>query len=60
MKTKVFRDRDNKIMWIKGRTDTSPLTWREMREGADMKSGSIIKDGVRYFAPFTCEIEEIK
>ena len=59
MKRDVIRDSQNKIMWIKGRTDLSPLTWREMREGLDMTSGSIVKDQIRYIPPFTRRTEEI-
>lgn len=57
--TTVARDSENKIMWIKGRTDISPLTYREFNEGRDMTSGSITKDGVKYLPPFTVK-EEIK
>jgi len=56
---KIARDKYEKIMWVKGRTDISPLTYREYREGADMTSGSILKNGIRYFPPFTLQEEEI-
>ena len=58
--TKIARDRENKIMWIKGRTDLSPLTYREWFEGRDMESGSITKDGVTYPAPYTCKEEDLE
>ena len=58
MKRLVARDSENKIMWIKGRTDISPLTYREFNEGRDMQSGSIVKDGIRYIPPFTLNEEE--
>lgn len=53
MKTKVARDSKGQIMWIKGRTDISPLTYREWKEGEDMKSGSITKNGQTFIPPFT-------
>ncbi len=59
MKTKVARDSKNKIMWIKGRTDISPLTYREYMEGADMESGSITKNYIKYIPPFILREEEI-
>lgn len=58
--TTVARDSENKIMWIKGRTDLSPLTYREWREGRDMESGSIKKDGVVYPAPYTSKEEDLE
>ena len=59
MKTKVARDSENKIMWVRGRTDISPLTYREWVEGSDMKSGTIVKDEIRYIPPFILREEEI-
>jgi len=47
-------------MWIKGRTDLSPLTYREWREGMDMiEGGSISKGKHTFYAPFTIREEEI-
>lgn len=70
MKTNVARDSKGKIMWIKGRTDISPLTYREFREGHDMTSGSISIPGsdckvcgkkeTRFIPPFTVKEEEIE
>ena len=60
MITKVARDIDGKIMWVKGRTDISPLTYREFNEGRDMMSGWIRKDGVKYIPPYTVAEEDIK
>ena len=54
----IARDSENKIMWIKGRTDISPLTYREFNEGRDMTSGYIKKDGIRYLPPITCREED--
>jgi hypothetical protein len=59
MKTKVARDSKDKIMWVRGRTDISPLTYREWVEGSDMKSGSIVKDKIRYTPPFILREEDI-
>ena len=68
MKTTVARDRYQQIMWVKGRTDLSPLTYYEWREGMDMtEGGSISKDcfdsdhSLRYtfHAPFTIKEEEV-
>ena len=60
MKRMVMIDSLDQIMWIKGRTDISPLTYREIKEGEDMRSGSICKDNIRYFPPFRYEMEEVK
>ena len=62
MKTPVARDSKNQIMWIKGRTDISPLTYREFREGLNMKSGSITKllTGQVFIPPFTVREETIE
>ena len=62
MKTPVARDSKNQIMWIKGRTDISPLTYREFREGLNMKSGSITKlsTGQIFIPPFTIREETIE
>ena len=55
MITLVARDSKGQIMWIKGRTDISPLTYKEFREGSDMKSGSVTKisTGQTFIPPFT-------
>ena len=53
----IWEDSQGQIMWIKGDTANSPLTWREMKEAIKMKdqtSGAIIKEinGVRFeFVP---------
>lgn len=60
VKRLVARDSKNKIMWIRGRTDISPLTYREFNEGRDMESGSIIKAGIRYIPPFNLKEEDVK
>jgi hypothetical protein len=39
IKTKVARDSKGQIMWVRGRTDLSVLTYREWKEGEDMLSG---------------------
>lgn len=65
MKTKVARDSKGQIMWIKGRTDLSILTYREWKEGEDMLSGTISKTtslGLYkyiFIPPFTISEEEI-
>jgi len=60
VKTMVARDSKQQIMWIKGRTDLSPLTYREWREGMDMtEGGAISKDGHTFHAPFTIKEEEV-
>ena len=60
MKTQVARDSKQQIMWIKGRTDLSPLTYHEWREGKDMTDpGRITKDGHIFYAPFTIKEEEV-
>lgn len=56
---KVARDSRGKVMWIRGRTDISPLTFREFNEGRDMQTGWIEKDNVTYYPPFTIKEEEI-
>jgi len=58
--TKIARDSEGKIMWVKGRTDISPLTYREWVEGSDMKSGSIVKNNIRYIPPFILREEKIE
>jgi len=55
---KVARDTYGKVMWVRGRTDISPLTYREFNEGRDMKSGTITKDNITYYPPFTVRNEE--
>ncbi len=59
--TVVARDKNGKIMWIKGRTDLSPLTFREWKEGEDMQTGHIqkIETGEIFLPPFTVGVEEI-
>jgi len=58
--TKVARDSKNQIMWIKGRTDISPLTYREWKEGEDMLSGWIrTKTGQIFIPPFKLSMEKI-
>ncbi len=60
MKTKVARDSKQQIMWIKGRTDLSPLTYYEWREGKDItKGGRITKGDHIFYAPFTISEEEV-
>lgn len=60
MKTKVARDSKQQIMWIKGRTDLSPLTYHEWREGKDItEGGRITKKGHAFYAPFTISEEEV-
>lgn len=60
MKTQVARDSKQHVMWVKGRTDLSFLTYREWREGMDMiEGGTISKDGHTFHAPFTIKEEEI-
>jgi hypothetical protein len=56
---KVARDRSGKVMWIRGRTDISPLTYREWREASDMKSGRVTKDGHEFIPPFYIKEEEM-
>jgi hypothetical protein len=47
-------------MWIKGRTDISPLTYREWKEGEDMLSGWIrTKTGQIFIPPFKLSVEKI-
>ena len=60
MKTQVARDSRGQIMWIKGRTDLSPLTYREWREGIDMQSGRILKEDYIFQAPFELNEEDVK
>ena len=60
MKTQVARDSKQHVMWVKGRTDLSFLTYREWREGMDMtEGGRITKDGHTFHAPFTIKEEEV-
>ncbi len=60
MKTKVARDSKHQIMWIKGRTDLSPLTYHEWREGEGItKGGRITKGDHIFYAPFTIGEEEV-
>ncbi len=60
MKTQVARDSKQQIMWIKGRTDLSPLTYYEWREGTGMQEGgSISKGDHTFYAPFTIKEEEV-
>jgi len=60
VKTGVARDSKGQIMWIKGRTDLSPLTYREWREGMDMQSGRIVKEEHVFYPPFELSEEDIK
>jgi len=55
---KVARDSLGKVMWIRGKTDISPLTYREWQEASDMKSGRVIKDNITYYPPFMVRNEE--
>jgi len=58
--TKVARDSKGQIMWVKGRTDISPLTYREWKEGEDMLSGWITtKNGQTFIPPFSIKNENI-
>ena len=61
MKTMVARDSNGQIMWVKGRTDISPMAYREWKEGEDMLSGKIvmIETGQTFIPPFTLSEEEI-
>ena len=60
MKTQVARDSKQHVMWVKGRTDLSPLSYREWREGMDMTDpGRITKNVHIFYAPFTIKEEEI-
>jgi hypothetical protein len=47
---KVAADKDNQVMWVKGYTDISPLTYHEWCEAKDMESGSVEKQkrGITY------------
>jgi hypothetical protein len=56
---KVARDSLGKVMWIRGRTDISPLTYREWQEASDMKSGRVTKDGHEFHPPFNIKEEEM-
>ncbi len=65
MKTNVARDKYGKIMWIKGKTNLSPLTYREWREGYNMpEPGKIIKNlgfvKITFYAPFFITEEDVK
>ncbi len=62
MITSVARDSKGQIMWIRGRTDVSPLTYKEFREGSDMKSGSVTKisTGQTFIPPFTVSKEDFE
>ncbi len=59
--TKVARDSKGQIMWVKGRTDISPMTYREWKEGEDMLSGKIvmIETGQTFIPPFSIKKENI-
>ena len=50
--TLVARDKNKQIMWIRGNTNSSVLTYHEWREAANMTSGSVIKDGIEFLPPF--------
>jgi hypothetical protein len=50
--TIIAFDSKEQIMWIKGNTKDSPLTYREFNEGRDMQSSTITKDGFTFHAPF--------
>jgi hypothetical protein len=64
-KTKVARDSKGQIMWVRGRTDLSILTYREWKEAEDMLSGRVRKTtglGLYehiFYPPFSIEEEEI-
>ena len=55
---KVAKDSLGRVMWIRGRTDISPLTYREWQEAEDMKSGRVTKGDHEFFPPFYITIEE--
>lgn len=54
----VARDRNQQIMWIKGETKNSPLTYREWFEGKDMQTGWITCGKYRFDPPYTLREEE--
>ena len=54
----VARDKDGKVMWLKGRTDLSPLTYREFRE-AQRCIGVHTDDGQDFRAPFQVNEEDV-
>lgn len=60
MKTSVARDSTGDIMWVRGRTDLSPLTYREWKQGEKMKHGLISKDGRIFSPPFTITEEIVE
>ena len=50
---KIVEDCFEKICWIRGVKDYSPLTYLEIKEGINMKSGGIEKAGIIFCAPFS-------
>ena len=58
--TLVARDSNGQVMWVKGRSDLSPMTYREWKESENMESGWVIAgNGTKYIPPFTIKEENI-
>ena len=47
-----IEDANGIVIWIKGWTKISPLTYREAMMALEQTTGSVVKDGVTYIPPF--------
>ena len=60
MKAIVARDRNGQVVWVRGNTKISRLSFDEFREVKDAKAPtSVAKNGHRFEAPFTIQEEEV-
>ena len=61
MKTRVTRDARGEVVWSKGCTNLSPLTYLQALEMNGQKAPCSVtnKDGKTFYAPFTETIEEV-
>ena len=59
MKAIVAKDQLGQVVWVKGNSRISPLSYAEFREAKGMKSGYVEKNGVRYEAPFSLHEEDV-
>ena len=58
--TLVARDAQGQIMWVRGRPDLSPMSYREWKEAENMESGWVVAgDGVKYLPPYTIQKESL-
>lgn len=62
MKTRVVRDAHGQLVWAKGKTNLSPLTYLQMCEmnGQVAPARVTNEEGKTFYAPFTETVEEVQ